>query len=216
MASCLGVYVDHNPLRRPYLKSLRLRASARLGLGPTGSLEEFASLLYPYDDPGEARVMARYRDSSALWALRLCEWMGLRHELLSDKVLVPGRRPLAMLETIGRAYDVWHPLPPEGGTWGKWPAPGTIAVFSGDPGHVSVVLDEDLLGLLVSIDAGQPGCVAIDDDRSSDGSIQVVRRRLIRRSPGILQAFHPMTSCPGRQLSAVFDLVGASMRLPCP
>jgi hypothetical protein len=217
MTAGIGLFVDPTPKRQAILNELRAAATGGLGLGPLGNLDAYTRLLYPHDSIAEARTFARYRDGSFLWVLRLLEKLGIQHPRLRGSRLAHDFRPESALVEIAHSLGAWIDLrDPFVGAWAPWPTAGHLVVFGRDPGHAAVILDEDALGLLVSIDAGQEGEPACDDDRVPDGSIQVVRRRLVRRAPGLLQAFHPRSGWPGRPVVGVVDVVGLVMGLRPP
>lgn len=201
-------FVDRCPQRQKILVEFRAATTGALGLGPESGLDAYTKLLYPGESLSRTRLFARYRDGSALWALRVLEKLGIRHPGFQGSRSSPEFHPRRVLAEVASDFGAWTDVEslPEG-AWVPWPAPGHLVVFGGDPTHVSVIVDEDNDGRLVSIDAGQAGEGSEDDDRRPDGSIQIVRRCLVRKTPGILQAFHPITFRPGRQVVGVADVL---------
>lgn len=144
-------------------------AEACAGLSATSDLTRYSQWLFPADDPGPARAMARSMSSCALHALAVLRALGVEHPALS----VPYRTRLgrAVSDVVAIGSDLGALRQPGVGRWlypgdvvliGRQDAPrawcrGTVA---GEHVLVVTAADEDLVH---SVDGGQgPGGTAIE------------------------------------------------------
>ncbi len=217
MADYDYLYKDDDPDRQAVLEEMRMHLDASVGLGPKGTgegFEAYARLLYPYDTEKTAFARAMTDSTCAIRTMRLYEQLGLEHKDLRQPYAKQSGQAVRLAHGIPRSWGAWIDVPrvaKKGAPPPPWPLPGWVLLlggYDGEQAHLVNVTDEEEDDVIVSVDGGQPDVDGPDDDRIPDGSIQRLRRRVVRTSTGVLRTYHATKGTPGRHVRGMFDLAG--------
>ena len=135
-------------------------AAAEALVGMKQADELYQTLLYPYDEPAEAKRMALSQSGCALACMAILRVCGCRDARLLRPYAEQVGQAVAIVVGIARSRGAWM----DAQRWTAdrvFPGPGDMVLIGGTgdyggPEHVFTITDISADGLIGSVDAGQP------------------------------------------------------------